>query len=53
MREGGTTRILEETVKFLRDFSWIFNFKVTNALSDNIVDNIPGHPVVDLYLLDV
>ena len=41
MREGGTTRILEETVKFLRDFSWIYNFKVTSALSDNIVDNIP------------
>ena len=26
---------------FLQDYSWIYNFKVTNLLSDNIIDRIP------------
>ena len=32
---------LEKIVTFLKDYSWIYNFKVTNLLSDNIVDQIP------------
>ena len=28
-------------IQFLQDYSWIYNFKVTNLLSDNIIDTIP------------
>jgi len=32
---------LGESVKFLRKYSWIYDFKVTNILSDNILETIP------------
>jgi len=31
----------EEMVKFLTKYSWIYDFKVTNILSDNVLEQIP------------
>jgi len=41
MKDNAQKRILCDTVKFLEDYEWIFNFKVTHILQDEIVDNIP------------
>jgi len=40
-KDNAQKRILCDTVKFLEDYEWIFNFKVTHILQDEIVDNIP------------
>jgi len=33
---------LEKSVRFLRNYSWIYDFKVTNILSDKILETIPS-----------
>jgi len=33
---------LEDSVKFLTKYSWIYDFKVTNILSDQIIEEIPS-----------
>jgi len=33
---------LEDSVKFLTKYSWIYDFKVTNILSDKILEEIPS-----------
>lgn len=33
---------LEEVVKFLTKYSWIYDFKVTNILSDKVLEEIPS-----------
>ena len=38
---------------FLHDYSWIYNFKVTNLLSDNIIDRIPEEWVTFLTSIDL
>jgi len=40
-KDNAQKRILCDTVQFLEDYEWIFNFKVTHILQDNIVDRIP------------
>ena len=34
--------LIDKTLRLLQDYSWIYNFKVTNLLSDNILKNIPA-----------
>ena len=34
--------LIDKTLRLLQDYSWIYNFKVTNLLSDNILENIPA-----------
>ena len=34
--------LIDKTLRLLQDYSWIYNFKVTNLLSDNILQNIPA-----------
>ena len=38
---------------FLQDYSWIYNFKVTNLLSDNIIDRIPEQWVTFLTTIQL
>ena len=33
---------LEGVVKFLTKYSWIYDFKVTNILSDKVLEEIPS-----------
>ena len=40
-KDNAQKRILCDIVQFLEDYEWIFNFKVTHILQDNIVDRIP------------
>ena len=44
---------LEKIVTFLKDYSWIYNFKVTNLLSDNIIDTVPQQWKLFLTSLDI
>lgn len=34
--------VIDKILRLLHDYSWIYNFKVTNLLSDNILQNIPA-----------
>ena len=34
--------VIDKILRLLQDYSWIYNFKVTNLLSDNILQNIPA-----------
>ena len=34
--------VIDKILRLLHDYSWIYNFKVTNLLSDNILENIPA-----------
>ena len=34
--------VIDNILRLLYDYSWIYNFKVTNLLSDNILQNIPA-----------
>ena len=34
--------VIDKILRLLQDYSWIFNFKVTNLLSENILENIPA-----------
>ena len=34
--------VIDKILRLLQDYSWIYNFKVTNLLSDNILKNIPA-----------
>ena len=40
-------------IQFLQDYSWIYNFKVTNLLSDNIIDTVPHQWKLFLTSLDI
>ena len=43
----------ERAIQFLQDYSWIYNFKVTNLLSDNIIDTVPHQWKLFLTSLDI
>ena len=34
--------VIDKILRLLQDYSWIYNFKVTNLLSENILKNIPA-----------
>ena len=41
-RSRDSTSVIDKILRLLQDYSWIYNFKVTNLLSDNILKNIPA-----------
>ena len=53
MLNGDDDLEILKAVKFLQDYSWIYDFKVTNLLSDNIIDRIPEQWVTFLSAIDV
>ena len=42
MTSSGYDSVIDKILRLLQDYSWIYNFKVTNLLSDNILKNIPA-----------
>jgi len=34
--------VIDDIIQLLHDYRWIYNFKVTNLLSDNILQNVPA-----------
>ena len=50
--DGSDSEMLK-AASFLYDYEWIYNFKVTNLLSDNIMDRIPEQWVTFLSSIDL
>ena len=42
MTYSESSTVIDNILQLLQEFSWIYNFKVTNIFSDNILDTIPA-----------